>query len=309
VVLLVALVPIVVWTALNQRDPQFHNFTYAGIMTKENPWKYDSPPLSAQGLWQRFLTYAPERSASTKRILSNTEGEQFRSPLPRALGWITLVGFGLSLALRRGVRDLYVLAYVGIMAIFPFRAENRFMVPLAPLVFYYALVPVGWGAGLIRQRVSAPGQPRGRPWQWLIPAGALCCALGLFAPGLRRGMVNLAQHVRHPAYAEAGPLYQPWLGLAQWFAANARSSDLVLGDLTVWGELVGARGLECRWTEDRSQNEAWIRARRPDFVVVEKVCNRCRRYLEPLVADHPGAFRIVYEDQYLWLYAVDPDRI
>jgi len=94
---------------------------------------------------------------------------------PRGAGpaALTVLGFLLTLALvplgllrqwRNGARlpALYVLLYVGMLALYPYTSYDRYLLPLLPFLLHYVMAAATWLGPLSGARPGGPMRPSRR---------------------------------------------------------------------------------------------------------------------------------------------------
>lgn len=93
--------------------------------------------------------------------------------LPALLAALVLAGFLWCVARRRTVVEWYMASYKAVLLLYPAERPQRYLAPVVPFLWYYLLIALGRGCGLVLRAL-----PRPTP---ALVAPARACAVALLA--------------------------------------------------------------------------------------------------------------------------------
>ena len=262
--------------------PEHGTVGLAGLLARaaENAWLYVSAVLPAS-----FLT-----EPSAGRVAPSTGRLVLGVCLLAAVlgGWVrrSLESVGPS--------ELFVLLYAGVIALWPsVWTDQRFLLPLLPLVVVYGLGGAAWAAEeAARFRPEAAAGAR--------RALVSVLALGAMIPGV----LDAAEHVpkRLDCLADwqrgrpcVDSAYAAFFEMARWTGEN-----------TAPDAVVANRKPEFFWWFSRRQGAVYPFSASPavvlrgldemgaDYVVLDGVFTTSLRYLRPAVLEHPDRFELLH---------------
>jgi hypothetical protein len=317
----VVLLPILVmiaWTSWTGRhaadEPRDFMQSYTQQILKGDPHQIDSPNITPLQVPARMARMLKTRAASAAITVLNVPPFLFVSwynPLTLALLVTAALGFLVAMRRERSALEFYILAYVGLLLIWPFDEGTRFIFPIQAFLLLYGID----GLAVLRRRAAElgtriggfPGAFLGNNALFLAGRGILLAVIvgaGLYGIS-RQARVNL--HPDPSRFSNARTVT-----VAEWAKGNTRSSDVIMDDQdAILHRLTGRKTMRFPLVTDPGVITERILADQVDYVVVLK--ERPFEYYNPSTARrfervrtlHPEMFAPVYEFDGGTVYAVD----
>jgi 4-amino-4-deoxy-L-arabinose transferase-like glycosyltransferase len=265
-----------------------------------------SDPHSARARWgdivARVSSNVPHYRGLLANLLSGRRVQDARIASGLALLW--LAGWAIALARRRSVVEFYTLLYALVYLLWPSWQGERFLVPILPMVFYYALEPLrlaAKGAGTIADRLLSPGQRRWAPAaEGVLLIAAMATVVALNG---KLDVYVIREQRKTPYYTGAMADYLAAFG---WVKANTPADAVVITDRAPYGVfLTGRRTFTFPWVTSHSEVLASI-ARVGGTHAIATDFGYSQRYLNPVIAAHPELFREVHRIGASVVYEVRP---
>jgi hypothetical protein len=211
---------------------------------------------------------------------------------------VALLGWARSVREQRGPAELYILFYLGLASLYP-AVRARYLFPVLPLALYYFARGADAAVGWIR-RVPAPAQGPAGPAGIVVLASAVILSALLVARQARftlqdnfgpRGADNLYDRVDLGASA--------YHRAVAWIDAHA-PKDAVIMDSKPWNSylLSGHPTSTFAFSRDTSKTVALIHRHGVDYVIEDGWWHwETRKFLKPVLAAYPRAFRLVHVER------------
>lgn len=291
-----ALIAVVLWDG-------YTGWSYVTVLFRalfrNDPWLPDSGHLSLVGLVARVRDNLHMLPAAGALLIEQLSTRRPRLDFPlQVAGTLTLV-WGLVVALRRrlSVTGLYVALYVAIAAVHMVAGgydELRFLVPVAPFVFFYAIESARYLVGYIKSRETS-----GWPAKMLLAAGAgyVIAFTGLGIAHATAGVREAHQSpfgdypIKRPSNYDAERLalwLKTHLGPNERYAAAQRDMFDVITERHGYDILPGQ-------TTPRDAFIAWLRRERVRYVMADRTGLAVGDSLLAVTRDYPAVFRLVAE--------------
>ncbi len=280
-----------------------------------DPWTPSAGKLSAVGLLHRMHDNIGLLAAASEMILNSwSSGHHVLDLLLRAAGTLTCAS-GLYLTLRRRVTvdGVYVVLYVLIVSAHMLAGgdgDSRYLVPVAPLLFYYVLEAA---RRLVRRATRARVGP--------LPAMALTGMGAVYLIGyIDRGVGTMTIGVGEAHSSPFGdyPIKRPANydaeRLALWLKDHSRPDDRYAAGMRDMFDVISERRgydiLPAR-TSPPAAFVAWLEQQRVRYLLLDRSGSALGDSLVAVVRAYPRVFRVVAELPLANLYEVIPrqDRI
>ncbi|MEO5510232.1 MAG: hypothetical protein ABIS27_06340 [Longimicrobiales bacterium] len=293
---ILALVAVVLWDA-------YTSWAYVGVLFRalfrNDPWLPDSGHLSLVGLVARMrdnLHLLPAAGAMLIEQLSTR-----RPKLDFLLQVVTTLSFvsGLVIVLRRrlSVTGLYVALYVLIVAVHMVAGgydEIRFMVPVAPFVFFYTIEAARHLVEYVKSRETS-----GWPAKMLLAAGA-----GYVIAFTGGGMLYATAGVRDAHQSPFGdyPIKRPSNydaeRMALWLKAHSGPDErYAAAQKDMFDVITERRGYDIHpgQTTPRDAFVAWLHQERVRYILIDRTGLVVGDSLLAVARDYPSVFRLAAE--------------
>lgn len=286
-----------------------HMSSYAAQVMKADPHEIDAPTISVLDLPARAVRMAGVRVRRTAQVVLNLPNRDFSWSNP--VGVVILltlmgligVGFLRSVAARATLTDCYVLAYVGMLLLWPFDEGRRFLFPIQPFLLMYAIDGVNVVGGWVAEVV---------PWSSvtgrLLPVGKAALLLALAGLGIAssKGLAVRNLETTPPVRTNATTL-----GTIDWVRENTpEDAVLMLDEMAIMHRLTGRRTYRFPLLTDPVRIEELIAQTGTDYIVVLDEPgpgyfrpNTMRRF-EVVRARDPERFEVVHSFEGGWVYRV-----
>jgi hypothetical protein len=208
------------------------------------------------------------------------------------------MGFLICVRMRRTGLEYYGLAYA--CALLPYPAPYpRYLVPVIPLLWYYALVSLWHGLRLLplgRRRHT--GRTAGEPVVWVV----VTVLIGL---NLVASVDNL---LLDPTEENAYRIDQEearYVDTLPWVEEHTTADSVFMWAKSSLRYLaVHRRAAMLPTTANRQEIIETINEAQVDYVAIDAFSDSSLRYLKPVIDEHPEKFSLVYEDQTTQIYQV-----
>jgi hypothetical protein len=282
------------WTLRNRLVFSGEGHNYMGQFLLKQAYVPEAGQVSTGDLWPRVgenITYYAEQF---QRMVLGTgwDGVYIVGSIALPLLWVTFGGFVYSLIRRRSLAEPYLVFYVAVVLLWPWK-DMRFAVPVLPFLFYYLAQAFRFLASL--------------PWvlRRLDPRLVAACILIPFGgrPGLQT--LHTALSERHVGYHyEAGllgewPAYADWRDFhaaAAWLKTHAPAGSTVVNRspnlLYLWA---GLPSRNYPYSFDKNAMLKDLTAEHHDYVVYDDFnwTYTTKLYLRPVISRYPAYFRPV----------------
>lgn len=277
-----------------------------------NPYDPAAGTVGVTGLVERTATNFWRYVSSV--LPTSLTGQRSAAGVLAAAGGVATAGLAATGWIRRSLRELgpaelFFFLYVGLISAWPsVWTDQRFLLPLLPLVILYALVGTAALAGRLAGRGGAgggdgrrkPGDAPSAPAVRAATAGvavAMLVAGGVSAVGAvpdRIGCVA-AYRAGHPCVS---PAYESFYGAARWARDHTPQDAVVVNRkprLFYW--VSNRRGKVYPYSSEpavvlRALDEAGA-----DFVVLDAISGTTQRYLVPAVEARRDRFEVVHQER------------
>ena len=201
---------------------------------------------------------------------------------------VALARWAWRLVRERGVPELFVLLYGGLVLIWPQTwAGERFVLPLAPLLLFYAADAV---------RAAA----RRWPLRGALPWAAAALALAMVVPGANR---QVQRGIACRAAAESGQAFPCapaiWRDLFEVAAATRGRLEpdavVISRKPTLFHDLSGHRSAVYPWSADPEVFFALVDSVGADYVVLDRSPDTAEEYLVPVLEARSADFCVLPE--------------
>jgi len=298
-VLVLPLLFTIFWGVRNSRL----GLSYFDLFFQKVAYVPEAGTVSLLDLFGRFFSHM-KRFLGIGDLLSNAPslGFQTAATAGRFLG-TGLFFWGLCCSLRKKatITALYALFYLLLVEMNQAETGFRLLVPLIPLLFYYAwrgLADIG-----SRLRIR-PSRPAGKT--------AVVCLAAYFVFHLGLGMRDMLRSIpgehrspfgSYPLKYEANYDAQK---MALWLRENSPPETIVLSQhARMWSVVTGRRGLDFPFSRDPGKLLALLDRQDIAYVLVDKNKPMVRAYLIPVLQAHPEKFELVIEEERASLYRVE----
>lgn len=256
------------WSAQQEAyEGDGHMASYTQQLLKADPHELDSPTLSPLRLPGRAVELLALRVQRSTAMLLNQPYRSFSWGNPAALlfllGVAGTVGVGLvrSMMIRATLSDCYVLAYGGLLLLWPFDEGQRFLFPILPFLLLYAVEGVDWIGAVVTTRGPL------RPWgPRLLAAGKGALFMAVVVMGILPS-IEFARRTRGSTPAMTSNA--PTLAVMQWVEQNTEPDDVIMADeFAIMHRLTGRRTYRFPLLTDPARIEAIIARTSADYIVV-----------------------------------------
>jgi 4-amino-4-deoxy-L-arabinose transferase-like glycosyltransferase len=210
-----------------------------------------------------------------------------------ALAALWLGGWLIALVRRRSAVEIYVPLYAGVLLLWPTHQGKRFLVPLLPMIFLYALEPI-W---LALQRLTGGAGRR--------IGGMALAAVALVSVAVNaQQIVPIVRAERSDPYL-AVPIAQFIAALA-WVRDNTAPDAVLITDRAPMAHVYADRVAHSEpWVADQERVLAFMRRQGATHVIANGL-GLGPRYLLPVVRHHPQHFREIHRMGENVIYAFVP---
>lgn len=293
---IVALVAVVLWDG-------YTGWSYVTVLFRalflNDPWLPGSQHLPLAGLISRMRDNLPMLPATGALLMQQlSTGRPRLDFLFQVAGTLTFVG-GLVIALRRrlSVTPLYVALYVAIVAVHMVVGgydELRFLVPVAPFVFFYVIEAARHLVGYVKSRGT-----RASFAKTLLAVGAVY-AIAFTGLGIAHATAGVREAhqsplgdylIKRPSNYDAERLalwLKTHLGPDERYATAQRDMIDVITERHGYDIVPGQ-------TTPRDAFVAWLRRERVRYVLVDRTGLAVGDSLLAVARDYPEVFRPVME--------------
>ncbi len=250
--------------------------------------------VSSTELWSRLGENLGYYAAEFQRMLLGTgwDGVHIMGAISPPLLAVTLAGFIYCLIARRTLAEPYLVFYVLIVLLWPWK-DVRFAVPVLPFLFYYLAQAVGMAVDL--------------PWRSQAVGSRLLAAAIMIPLVARPSLATLhtALSDRHPGYHyEASllgewPAYPDWRDFhaaATWLKANAPAGSTIINRspnlLYIW---TGLASRNYPYSFDLPAMIKDLTTEQRDYVIYDDFdwTYTTKQYLRPVIRRYPSYFQRV----------------
>ena len=201
----------------------------------------------------------------TAKSVENTKGRW-------ALSVWCLAGWLIVLVRRRSAAAYYTFLYLGVLLLWPTQQGKRFLVPLLPMFFYYALEPLRlmWKKPVVL---------------WLL-LGALVIA-SLFANA--RLIIPFVRAEHGTPYHD--PETAEFIQALDWVREHTPPDAVLITDRSPMAyALTGRRAFTFPWVPDQAEVLDFMQRRGATHVIANPI-GFAPQYLLPVIRAHPDRFR------------------
>ncbi|MGH2391753.1 MAG: hypothetical protein ACRDIE_26465, partial [Chloroflexota bacterium] len=282
------------WTLRNRMVFSGEGHNYIGQFLLKQAYVPEAGQVSTGELWSRMDGNISYYAEQFQRMMLGTgwDGVYILGSIALPLLWVTLGGFVYSLITRRSLAEPYLVLYVVIVLLWPWK-DIRFAVPVLPFLFYYLGQAIRFVASL--------------PWalRKLDPRLVAAAVLIPFAgrPGLHT--LHTALSDRHVGYHYESSLLGEWRAYADWQDFHAAAQWLTAHAPAGSTVINRSPNLLYLWTGLASRNYPYsfdlkgmlkdLTAERRDYVIYDDFnwTYTTKQYLRPVILRYPAYFRPV----------------
>jgi hypothetical protein len=279
--------------------------SYTQQILKADPHQIDSPNITPVRLPARTIRMLEIRTVNATRTVLNAPQAYLRWYNPICLAFLLVVGLGFlaSLVRERTVLDYYVLAYGGVLLLYPFDEGTRYLFPVQLFLVLYGVD----GLELLRRgghRLA--GEKSGTVAatlrnRTLFSTGrglllAAIVALGAYGISVQAGQ-NLHPDPAHFTNAKT-------VQVAEWVKQNTQSSDVIMNDeYAILHRLTGRRTVRFPLFTDPAVITQRIMVDRVDFIVVPQ--EQRFEYYRPSIMRRFAAVRALHPQMFTMVHTFD----
>lgn len=200
---------------------------------------------------------------------------------------LALAGW-LRSARRVGIMEGFTFFYVGLILLWPqVWTDQRFLLPLLPVLMIYALEGIGWCFDFVRKQRPA----------WVLPVVGLFIALLALPAHVRSIDVN-QRCLRFYRQGDRLSCYPaPWRSFfqaAEWVGQNSQPDAIVINRKPRLFYLFSERrGDVYPFSTDATEILSFLDSLAADYVVVDAVSATTLRYLIPVIRTHTERFQLM----------------
>jgi hypothetical protein len=231
---------------------------------KEDPHQIDSPNVTIATFAARSLRMLIARAENTARMILNLPATTRRLVLPLALALFVLIVIGLADSLfRQGqLMDFYVLAYMGMLVVYPYDEGRRYLLPVHPFLALYAFSGLEIAMRMLQAMVPVPALRSAR-----AVAGVVTIVwLGILLTGLAEVRALAAANVSPDTSAFTNATT---VEVARWVSANTRTDDVLMDDQeAILHRLTGRRTFRFPLSTDPAFLKDRVLGNGVDYIVV-----------------------------------------
>ncbi|MAF10664.1 hypothetical protein CMK11_09445 [Candidatus Poribacteria bacterium] len=254
--------------------------SYEAELVATDPSHPHTGTLSWPALRARLATNARYYATLTALLLTSK-----RSPA----WWLALVviaGWALTGIRGATAAEWYFAGYVAVYILWPAHQGERFLVPVLPFIFYYALAALTAIGALVARVATAPTSRR--PLAESATAAVLAAAFVL--AGAREVGVRVRTERRDPYYQG---VMRDYIAALAWLREASAPDAVIVTNRAPYGVLWAERPTyTVPWVADHAEILASIRANGATHAVTNSYT---QRYLGPVVDANPGVFRPIAE--------------
>jgi len=282
-----------------------HGKNYLSEFFIKDPYDLNSPLIGWTDLVSRVQSngrYYLEQLAITLWPFSSSLDRNHMIMAGSLILLLALLGFGAVIRRRRGAPELFTLSYAALLLIWGFY-ENRFLIPLYPLLIYYGLKGIqvlltgaAWAMPLLRLRN-----------RMFSPAALGVLALFLLVSNLSADLPLLKKmaQVRRVQGFELRPGFQiiatnegmnRILHLALYLRAHAEPEAVIFARKPTLVALVSERKtVGGPFVDDPAGFIAELEKNQVTYIVFDEVYKEIQKYFVPAMRSYPQRFQVVYQ--------------
>jgi hypothetical protein len=215
---------------------------------------------------------------------------------------VALAGWGRRLVRREaGLAELFLPLYGGLVLLWPeVWSGDRFVLPLYPLLLFWAGETVAWGVGAVRAPGSREPGAFPRPAPATLACGVLALALALPAAASVRGVAETAERCRSFTRLDPWGCYAPPLAhfrdAAAWAGVNLPEDAVVINRKPrIFLALGGRPGRVFPFLPEAGPLLELADALGARYLLVDRVDGVSAAYLPRIVGSRPAAFCFLRE--------------
>ncbi len=255
--------------------------SYATHFLARDPLDWDRGRIGLMGIAQRIASNSWFYVLGTAEVFWH--GSRWMPlwlvlPVSLAGSMAVVVGAWRRWRGQPGVADWCMVWHLAVFAIWPF-AEDRFVVPLVPMLALYVVEGVGAiGA-------SAAGRWRARRCR----VSAVLLAVWLITNGLGLSGQIVAAHSGSRYY----PVEQEYLAALRWIREHTQPGDVILAQRPPLVALAtGRQAVRYPYTRDTSAIMAMVDRYGVDYVFLDSISRMNRQFVEPMLLEHQARFEL-----------------
>jgi hypothetical protein len=278
--------------------------SYLKLALQNEPWVEQAGYASPLGLLRKVYHNLDDYLAIGDVLTNDIFLGQAATP-----AYLGLLARGLALALfclgllrslgrRSTVTDLYCAIYLLVIGVYYTYIDLRFFVPIAPLMFYYALV----GGQAVAERAGHRLRPVG---QWIAWAALLVYVVCF----LRAGVAEMRRAIPREHSSPFGdyPIKYPQnydlQRLAMWLRDNSAPDEAyVTQHVDMTGYFTERPGYYFPFSSDPARLLDLLTSKRVRYVLADKTKLEVQKFLLPAIQAYPEKFRLVQDEEKASLY-------
>lgn len=302
---------LVSWTYWGKRhEPAYAGDAFMGSyveqVLKSDPHQLDSPSITLTEMPSRILRVLATRTQRGTQALLNqpTLDLSYKSPISLLVLALMLFGFARSFLAGATVLDCYVLVYMGTLLVWPFDEGSRFLFPILPFLFLYAMDGLNGLYGHMESRLPRRLVPGDRVFGvFKAVALAMIVGSGLFHSAVTRGENRHLDPTTFRNY--------PTVLAAEWVRENAAADAVVIHEQNaIMHRLTGRRTYRFPLITDPDDIRDLIAENGVDYVVVlderpyEYFNPSTMRRFEAVLEVAPEMFQLIHKFESGTIYQV-----
>ena len=243
-------------------------------------------PTSQLVGWEQFSARLKRNALHYARLTASLlTGKKIRSGASAyLLAALAAAGWILALVRRRGVMEYYSLLYAAVYLLWPAHQGERFLVPLLPMIFYYALSPFAALLEWVGSRFTTIAGPIFKTVAVSIFAAA--SAVGYIAANAP----HIADYIRHE---RAEPYYRggmgDYIGAFRWAKENTPQESVLITNRAPYGIIMAERATySVPWTRGNHEMK-WASIERVG--ATHAIASPGHTHIAQLMSESPGRFR------------------
>jgi hypothetical protein len=300
VLMLLVALPVALWEARNLRL----GISSLKLALQNQQWVDEAGYVSPSGLLYRMYRNLDDFGALGGILINGTlsrfgaERSYFElSARVASLAFLCL-GLGLSIARRLAPTDVYCAVYLLTIAAYEPGIDVRKLVPLVPLLFYYALV----GTRFIAQQASRSVGSTAAAMVYVALLAYTACFLRIGVGGMVRE-IPLEHTSPFGTYPIKYPQNYDVQRLALWLRENSDPSDKYLAQhVDMMAYFTEREGHYLPFSADPHILLNLLDTKDIKYVLADKKKPMVRQYMLPVVRAHPELFSLILEEEQAALY-------
>ena len=208
-----------------------------------------------------------------------------------------LIGFTICLIKNRTVLEYYVPPYIGALLLFP-ASYSRYLIPLVPIIWYYFLIFLEESIRLIAKKFYFNSKyVTFASVHWIVFVLVVCFNLASLV------QINILKNDVSDYHIDVGEI--AYVNILPWVKENTDPSSIFM-----WSKpslrylLTKRRAVSLPTTSNREKVLEKIYKAGVNYVVLDSFSDRSRRYVKPVIDEHPEIFSPIHQNGTSMVYKV-----